>query len=163
MKKLNFGSGPDIKEGWDNVDIQKSAKLTKSFDFDKFPYPLKDNTYDYIFMKMVIEHLTYPDKTINELWRITKPGGIIRIETAHYTNKGAYNDLQHKTFLNELAFKNFAKKQTVIEKTPKFELKLLEITPTIVGKFLPRFIREKLALFINGLLGKIYVEYKVLK
>ena len=72
MKRLNFGCGPDIREGWDNIDVQKGKGITKSFNFDKFPYPIKDNTYDYILMKMVIEHLSKPDKSIEELWRITK-------------------------------------------------------------------------------------------
>jgi len=163
MKKLNFGCGPDLRKGWDNVDIQKSPELTKSFDFDKFPYSLKTNTYDYVLMRMIIEHLIYPDRALKEMWRVTKPGGTIRIETAHYTNKGAYNDIEHKSFFNEVAFKNFAETTTRISKKPLFKIKLLEITPTKVGKFIPRVLRERLALFINGLLGKIYVEYEVLK
>lgn len=49
MKKLNFGCGHDIKRGWDNVDLQKDKRLTNSFDFNKLPYPIKSNTYDYIY------------------------------------------------------------------------------------------------------------------
>ena len=47
MKKLNFGCGRKIKKKWDNCDVQKGAPI--SFDFNKFPYPLKSNTYDYIW------------------------------------------------------------------------------------------------------------------
>ncbi len=50
MKKLNFGCGHDIKRGWDNVDLQKDKRLTNSFDFNKLPYPIKSNTYDYIYI-----------------------------------------------------------------------------------------------------------------
>lgn len=34
MKRLNFGCGSNIREGWDNVDRQ-------DFDFNEFPYPIK--------------------------------------------------------------------------------------------------------------------------
>jgi len=75
MKKLNFGCGEDIRTGWDNVDIQKSQKVQKSFDFNKFPYPIKDDTYDYVWSRSVLEHLDEPDKVLHELWRICKRGG----------------------------------------------------------------------------------------
>jgi len=164
MKKLNFGSGNDIKEGWDNVDIQKSPKLTKSFDFDKFPYPLKDNTYDYVLVRQVIEHVLYPDRMLFELHRICKNKGIIRIETAHYTNKGAYNDMQHLHFLNENAFKFFVETRTLInERKNMFKIKELVITPTAIGKFIPNFLRQKLSLFLNGLNSQIHCTYEVLK
>jgi len=163
MKKLNFGCGADIKKGWDNVDIQESPKLTKSFDFNKFPYPIKDDIYDYIYVKNVLEHLNEPDKVLDELWRICKPKAIIEIIVPHYTNKGAYSDMQHKHFFNEDCFKLLEEQRTIINKKGKFEILSLELTPTIVGKFFPRLIREKLALFINGLLSQIHVKLKILK
>lgn len=164
MKKLNFGCGRDIKEGWDNVDIQKSPKITKSFDFDKFPYPLKENMYDYVFLSNILEHLDKPDKVMNELWRIAKPKGIIKIITPHYTNKGVYVDLQHKHFFNEICFKNLITQGTNINKKNKFELIKLELQPTIVGKFIfIRQLREKLSLFLNGLISTINVEFRIIK
>ena len=163
MKKLNFGCGPIIKKGWDNVDIQKGKGIDVSFDFDKLPYPLDNNVYDYVDMSLVIEHLIYPDRVLKELWRICKHGATIKIRTAHYTNKGAYNDLQHRGVFNENAFINFAQQCTNINKKPIFKIKSLIITPTRIGKWIPRVIREFLSLFLGGLLSEIHVEYKVIK
>lgn len=162
MKKLNFGCGTDIREGWDNVDIQEDSRLTKSFDFDRFPYPLKNNHYDYILMNQVIEHLLYPDRVLMELYKTCKNGTLIHIETPHYTNKGAFNDLQHFHFFNENAFKNFIDSHTRINQR-KFKIKELIITPTIVGIFIPRYLRNKLSLFINGLQSQIHCTYEVIK
>ncbi len=163
MRKLNFGCGNDIREEWDNVDIQKSNKLTKSFDFNKFPYPIKENTYEYIFLKNVLEHLEEPDKVIDELRRICKKDAIIEIIVPHYTNKGAYSDMQHKHYFNEIAFKLLEEPITIINKSRKFEIMELKITPTVVGIFFPKILREKLALLINGLLSQIHVKLKVIK
>ena len=163
MKKLNFGCGNDIMEGWDNIDIQKGQKIMKNFDFDKFPYPIKDNTYDYVYTSCVLEHLNDVEKVISELWRISKPEGIIHIVVPHYTNKGAYSDLQHKHFFNEVAFKELELKKTKINKAKQFKIKKLELVPTLPGKFFPKFIRNKLSLFINGLISSIDAEIIVLK
>ncbi len=141
-----------------------ARSVSSRIDFDKFPYPIKDNTYDYILLSQVIEHLLYPDRVLFELHRICKKGGIIKIETAHYTNKGAYNDMQHLHFLNENAFKYFVNTHTLIDKrTNLFRIKELIVTPTIIGKFLPKSLREKLSLFLNGLNSQIHCTYEVLK
>ena len=162
MHKLNFGCGADIRRGWDNVDIQKSSKLTQSFDFNEFPYPLKHNYYHYVLMNQVIEHLLYPDRTLVELHKFCQNGALIHIETPHYTNKGAFNDMQHLHFFNENAFKNFVDSHVLIDKR-KFKIKELIITPTIVGKFIPQFLRNKISLFINGLHSQIHCTYEIVK
>lgn len=161
MKKLNFGCGDDIRKDWDNCDEQKEAPTV--FNFDHFPYPLKNDYYDYILVSMVIAHVLYPDKMLDELWRASKNEGIIKIVTPHYTNKGAYNDIQHKNYLNELSFQHFADKLDRIDRTTRFTVKSLEVTPTIVGRFMPSCIRDFLSLFINGLNSQINVEYEVNK
>ena len=65
MKKLNLGCGWDKKEGYDNFDED-------DFDLNVFPYPIKDNTYDFILFKNVIEHFDYPYKVLKEIHRILK-------------------------------------------------------------------------------------------
>jgi len=81
IQKLNFCCGKDIKKGkeWINVDIQKAEGRDKSFNFDKFPYPFKDNEFDYILVDNVLEHLKNPRKVILEFWRISKPNAIIEV------------------------------------------------------------------------------------
>ena len=163
MKKLNFGCGPDIRDGWDNVDIQKSKGIFKSFDFNKIPYPIKDSVYDYVLLDNVLEHLGDPDRVIIELRRICKKNGIIDIRVPHYTNKGAYSDMQHKHFFNEVCFKELVDQVARANKVKEFEIIELKLTPTVVGKMFPRRLREKLSLFINGLISQIHVKLKVLK
>src|SRR5690606_5554081 len=37
----------------------------------------KDNTFDVVFLLEVLEHLDYPDKALQEIHRILKPGGVL--------------------------------------------------------------------------------------
>jgi len=163
MKKLNFGCGNDIRAGWDNVDIQKSPKLTKIFDFNKFPYPIKKDCYDLIYLSNVLEHLEKPDKVLEELWRISKHNAIIEIIVPYYNNKGAFNDMQHLHYFSDKTFQTFVERSKKINKNRKFEIKKLTLLPTNIGKLIPKAIREKLSLFIGGLISQVHVKLKVIK
>ena len=150
MKKLNFGCGDKIWDGFDNVDIQKDEKITKSFDFNKFPYPIKDNTYDYIWSRSVLEHLEEPDKVLRELWRICKKDAIIEMIVPYYNNKSAYSDMQHKHFFSDATFIVFVEEGAVVNKKGYYNIQQLELVPTIIGKFLPKILREKFSLFLGA-------------
>ncbi len=163
MKKLHFGCGEDIKEGFDNVDIQKSPKVKKSFDFNKFPYPLKDSTYDYVWSRCVLEHLEEPDKVLNELWRVCKPNAIIEIIVPYYNNKSAVNDMQHKHFFSDSTFIVFVEETCKINKESRFKIDKLILAPTIIGKLMPKILREKLSLFLGGIISHVRVQLRVVK
>ncbi len=163
MKKLNFGCGSDIREEWDNVDIQKDPKVMKSFDFNKFPYPIKDNVYDYVWAQCILEHLEEPDRALKELWRICKPNAVIEIIVPYYNNKSAVSDMQHKHFFSDSTFIVFVDEAAVINKKEQYKMEYLKLVPTIVGKFIPRKLREKLSLFVGGLISYVHVKLKVNK
>lgn len=164
MKRLNFGCGRDIKLGWDNVDGVKENGVSLVFDFNKFPYPLKDNTYDLIYSRDVIEHLADIDKTILELYRISKNAGKIILEYPYYTNKGAYSGTQHLHYMNEDSIIELV--EGWIHDSGKGKLKIvkLKLVPTKFGRFFPERFRKIMSVFnIGGFISKVYVELKVIK
>ena len=147
MKKLDFGG---------KGNIENSEVVTMGdFDFDKFPYKIKKNYYDYILVYEILEHLIFPDKVLEELWEAAKDKARIEIIVPHYTNKGAYSDMQHLHYFNEYCFTKLSKE--------KFKIIEIKITPTNMGRLFPRVIREKLALFINGLLSQIHIKLEIKK
>ena len=60
---------------WHTLDCMDSADIVH--DLNMFPYPINSNTYDYIYMSHVLEHIswTYTDIVLKELYRILKPEG----------------------------------------------------------------------------------------
>ena len=42
---------------------------------EQLPYP--DNYFDVIYSKSVIEHFYYPEKLVQEMFRVLKPGGLV--------------------------------------------------------------------------------------
>lgn len=43
----------------------------------------KNNTFDLVFLLEVLEHLDYPEKALEELARVTKPGGYLILGVPH--------------------------------------------------------------------------------
>lgn len=157
MKKLNFGCGIDIKEEFDNVDFQ-------NFDFNKFPYPLKDNIYDYILVRDVLEHLDYPNKVLDELHRICKKDAIIEIIVPYYNSAGAFGSMEHHHYFNRNCFlvcdmdtKNNKCLQT------NYKVISVDLQATRLGKCIPSFIREKASFVIGEVYNSINCKLRVIK
>ncbi|MBU2634604.1 MAG: hypothetical protein ABIJ14_00855 [Nanoarchaeota archaeon] len=96
MKKLNLGSGNDIRKGWVNVDLIDIAGADIIHNLDHFPYPFEDSTFNQMIAGDIMEHLHNPNKFIKELWRIGKDGCEIKIITPHFTAGEVSEDLSHK-------------------------------------------------------------------
>jgi ubiquinone/menaquinone biosynthesis C-methylase UbiE len=52
---------------------------------DDLPFP--DDHFDIILCSDVVEHLSYPERCLAEIYRVTKPGGIAIVTTPNKTNR----------------------------------------------------------------------------
>jgi SAM-dependent methyltransferase len=100
--RLNLGSSDATLSGFTNVDILPGpgilvADLMKS-------WPWADDSVDYVRASHVIEHL--PDKifTMNELWRVLRPGSRADIAVPTTDGPGAFQDPTHVSFWNRRSF-----------------------------------------------------------
>lgn len=65
------------------VDQSKAATTVcpeaevKHVDMEHERLPYADNTFDVVFSKSVLEHFYYPERLVQEMRRILKPGGLI--------------------------------------------------------------------------------------
>lgn len=94
-KKLNFGCGIYKKEGYVNLDWDEKVKPDVVHDFNKFPYPFEDNTFEEIEAIHVIEHLDRPFAVMGELHRILKPGGLFIIKVPHFSRGFTHAEHAH--------------------------------------------------------------------
>ena len=97
-RMLNLGSGRDYRKGWVNLENNMMHKADSRHDLDKFPYPFKNEEFDFIYCSHILEHVRDFRKTFLELLRITKRKGIIYIRVPHFSNGSGYSNLDHKRF-----------------------------------------------------------------
>src|SRR5262245_36420082 len=74
LLKLDFGCGPNKKEGFIGVDTIKFDKVDLVLDIGKAKWPWKDNSVDEAHASHFLEHLTAEERIhfVNELYRVLK-------------------------------------------------------------------------------------------
>ncbi len=109
LKKLNLGCGRDVKRDYVNLDIIKLNGVDYVHDINKPPYPFKNNQFDEVLCQDVLEHVSDLLIVMREIYRILKPGGVVRIRVPHFTSAIAFNDITHKHFFAWDSFNYFLK------------------------------------------------------
>jgi ubiquinone/menaquinone biosynthesis C-methylase UbiE len=146
------------------LDRVKLSKVDVLYDIDNsYNFPFKDNTFNEIHMYHILEHLNDVVKTMEEIWRISKPRSIVFVRVPHYSGRKAWIDPTHKRafsafsfdyYKNDGSFNYYSKVQF---KVIKRRLKLFISYPN--EKWYKKYVREEkipsiLKPFIN-LLQKI--------
>lgn len=101
------------------TDINKEILKSKGYsevikhDLNIYPYPIEDNSCDFILFSHVIEHLYSPILALNECFRILKPGGILLLWVPNSDSK-IYNNWDFEWHYYAMNYKwwNFLLKQS---------------------------------------------------
>jgi predicted SAM-dependent methyltransferase len=97
MKILDLGCGSNKLEGAVGVDSDPNSEADIIHDLNIVPYPFKNNEFGMVYSHHSLEHLENTEKVMQEIHRITKPGGKVRIFVPWAGNARAFG-YQHKTF-----------------------------------------------------------------
>lgn len=109
---LNLGCGharvqsPNIQ--FINMDNNPATRAEVIRDI-KRGLPWNDNTFDVVYCSHFLEHFGGEDFTfiMNDIHRVLKPNGELRILSPHRSYWGAWIDPQHKMFMDEHTFEPF--------------------------------------------------------
>jgi ubiquinone/menaquinone biosynthesis C-methylase UbiE len=127
MRVLDFGCGSG--HGYENLrnfnisytgidwsrdtieENKKKYNLSTFFQSSLYNSSLEDSSFDLVYSLYVLEHLVYPNKFINEIYRITKIGGKIIIICPEYRKYGRISSLKYgikiKTLKNKIKDGNY--------------------------------------------------------
>lgn len=108
MKVLDVGCGkakrhPDAL----TVDIFPESKPDIIHNLNIFPWPFEENSFDFVYMNDVVEHLDNIVGSMEEVFRILKPNGRVQITTPHFSSSNSYTDPTHKYHLGVRSFDMF--------------------------------------------------------
>lgn len=101
--KLNLGCGQEILDDHVNCDLLDLPGVDVVHNLVFIPYPFKDNEFDTVLAKDLLEHIPNysPDwkpmipAFMEEMYRILKPGGQLRIQTPSYKAEFLHIDPTH--------------------------------------------------------------------
>ena len=107
---LDVGCGRQKTQGAIGIDIVKDSNADLLHDLNFLPYPFKDNKFDEVICKQILEHLEKPLDVLQEIHRISKPNALLFIEVPHFSCFYAFCDLQHKRFFSYFSLDAFINK-----------------------------------------------------
>lgn len=109
--RLDLGGGGNPQPGFVNMDVRDLPTVDIVHDFTDFPWPLPDECVILAVASHLIEHIPRHNfifmNFMNELWRVTKPGGSLMIAMPYCTSPGYYQDPTHVNPCNETTFAYF--------------------------------------------------------
>ncbi|KKR11997.1 MAG: Methyltransferase domain protein [Candidatus Woesebacteria bacterium GW2011_GWA1_39_21] len=168
MKKYNLGCGKKYIKGYINVDVTRSVKADLYFNLNKFPYPIKKKSADEVLMDNVLEHLDDVVLVMEEIYRILKPGGIVKIYLPYAKSDGALQDPTHKHLFTEKSMDYFRQDDKYNYYTnAKFRIlvsKPFNANKTLLSKmrvFIP--FKPVLKYFLLNIYDGLYFEMKAVK
>lgn len=97
-KILDLGCGKKKRSGAIGVDYSDRHDADVIHDLNAFPYPFESDSIDQVYLDNVLEHLDEPMRVMEEVHRITKPGGGVKVIVPYFRSVWAFIDPTHKTF-----------------------------------------------------------------
>ncbi len=94
-KIIDIGCGSNKTPGSFGVDIHPYPGVDQVVDVDRTPWPIADNSYQFIVVRHVVEHVSSLVGFMRELHRIAEPGAKIYFETPHFSSLNSWNDPTH--------------------------------------------------------------------
>jgi len=132
-KILDVGCGQNKFPGAIGIDANPRTQADIIHDLGVFPYPFGDDEFDEVISRHVIEHVPDVLGFVNELHRITKPGGRIKIVTPHYSNPDWATDPTHRNHFNSYSFTCFMPDRTPFPFYTLAELRPLSVYVTLAN------------------------------
>ena len=132
-------------------------KLDGAFDninFEDSKLNLKQDTYDFVYINSVIEHLNDPKNILIEIKKVLKVGGVLIIITPNfkYAYKNFYDDPTHLRAYSHVS---------IYKLLQIFEFKNIEILPFLINK--PNFFwKVPFKFFLAGMIPFKNHTYKKL-
>jgi ubiquinone/menaquinone biosynthesis C-methylase UbiE len=154
--------GVDISSEAANFDNGLDVKLC---DIENEKLPFKDNTFDVIYSKSFIEHLYYPERYLEEAFRVLKPNGLLITLVPDWESnyKTYFDDFTHRTPFTSVALEDayemygfsevnvFKFRQLpVVWKYPKLNYLCATISPFIPVRTKNKFFRWSRELMLVG-------------
>jgi len=102
--RIDLACGQNKTEGYFGIDRVPGDKVDAVVDLEQFPWPIESDSAEDIVCNHYIEHTSDLIKFMDEVYRILKPGGRIKVVAPYYTSVRCWQDPTHKHAISEATF-----------------------------------------------------------
>lgn len=118
---LDLGCGPNKRhENWIGVDQANYHCVDLQGDVFDVLGKIENGSVDHIFSSHFFEHIGDVSRLINEITRILKVGGTMKVIVPHFSNPYFFSDYTHKTFFGLYSFSYFARDTIYRRRVPMY-------------------------------------------
>ena len=89
------------------VDLYKTPQVDIIWDLEKTPLPFKTNEFDMITASHILEHMKSFFQLIEEIHRVLKPKGILKVWVPHASDLAAFGHVDHVRYFTVNTFTHF--------------------------------------------------------
>jgi len=125
-RTLDVGCGPFKLPGAIGLDKLAVRGVDIVCDLNRYPWPLEDNSFDRVVCRHVISHLNNVVDAMEELHRITRPGGRVEIVVPHFSSDNAFTDVTTRCFFGYRSMDYFCVDRPLKYRYSSKEFRLLE-------------------------------------
>jgi SAM-dependent methyltransferase len=148
-KILDLGCGKKKRPGSIGVDYSDRHNADIIHDLNVFPYPFESNSIDQVYLDNVLEHLDKPMRVMEEIHRISKSGGVVKVMVPYFRSPWAFIDPTHKTFYTVDSFAYYDPRHIICQRydytTARFLVERIVFNETLNVKRWTKKIMVKLA------------------
>lgn len=101
---VDLGCGNKKHPNAIGVDLNSRVNPDVVHNLNEFPYPFEDESIDMIYIDNTLEHLDDPLRVMEEIYRIVKIGGIVKVIVPYFRSVSAFIDPTHKHFFTVESF-----------------------------------------------------------
>jgi len=141
--KLDIGCGRDKDPEFFGIDITGWPGVDLTWDMEKFPWPIEDNSFSYIKAIHVVEHINDQVGFFREIHRIAKKDAVVHLETPHYSSSNSWADPTHVRHMSLFFTDQMTNNGYLVDTTGEYELihRRVNFGP-LIGSMRARFISK---------------------
>ena len=122
--KIDLACGQNKTDGgYFGIDKVPGDKVDAVVDLEQFPWPIESDSAEDIVCNHYVEHTTDLIKFMDEVYRILKPGGKMKVVAPYYTSIRCWQDPTHKRAIGDATFLYFNKGWRDVNKLDHYDIK----------------------------------------
>lgn len=143
-KVLDLGCGNKKRSGAVGIDFNSRTAADIIHNLNHFPYPLEDLSFDEVYLDNALEHLDDVIRVMEEVYRICKPSGLVKVIVPYFRSTWAFIDSTHKHFFTVHSFAYFDPDDIICTRYDythaRFKIEKVVFNETLVNRWTKKLV-----------------------